>query len=264
MKSQRFIKYNRFKVRRKILILKNRFFGSVILFFIAFLIIFYLVYFYSFFQIKKIEISGNQKVSTEDIKNLIEINLPIKILFFNSKSIFLADLKKIEEEILNQFPQIGKVNFRRSFPEKLVFLVEERKPVAIFEKGEELFFIDNEGIIFEKVSGNDNWLIIRDPNFRREPKLGEVIVEKEKISQILKIQSGLKELKIEIVSTEIASQQRINVKTVEGWEIYFNPQNDVSQQVFNLGLILKEKISPEERRNLEYVDLRFGNQVYYK
>jgi len=263
-KSQRFRKYNRLKVRKKRLVFKNRFFLSFVLVLIAISILFYLVCFYSLFQIKKIEISGNQKVSTDEIRSLIEINLSRKILFFHSRSVFLIDLKKNEDKILNQFLQIGAVDLERDFPEKLTISIEEREPAAIFEEGEGLFFVDEEGIIFEKVSEKDNWLIIKNPNFGKEPKLGEEAVDKEKIPQILKIQSGLKELNIEIVSTEIVNQQRMNIKTSEGWEIYFNSRDDVSQQVFNLDLVLKKKISPEERRNLEYVDLRFSNQVYYK
>lgn len=263
-KSQGFKKYNKFKPKRKRFSLKNRFLWSIILFLIAFLIIFYLICFYSFFQVKGIEITGNQKVSTDEIRNLTELNFPRKILFFHSKSILLIDPKKNEGEILKQFPQIGAVYLERDLPEKLIISIEERKPAAIFEKGEELFFIDGEGVIFEKVSEKNNWLIVKNPSFEKEPKLGEEAVDKEKMSQILKIQSGLKESNIEIISTEVVSRQRINAKTSEGWEAYFNSQDDVSNQVFNLNLVLKEKISPEERRNLEYVDLRFGNQVYYK
>ena len=83
-------------------------------------------------------------------------------------------------------------------------------------------------------------------------------------AQILEIQSDLKELKIGIDLAEIVNQQRVNIRTLEGWEVYFNLEDGVSQQIFNLDIVLKEKISPEERENLEYVDLRFGNQIYYK
>lgn len=106
--------------------------------------------------------------------------------------------------------------------------------------------------------------MLKITNFESEPKLGERIIEKEKLSQILEIQSGLRDLKNEIVLVEVVNSQRINVKTFEGWQVYFNSQNNISEQIFNLNLVLKEKISPEKRRNLEYIDLRFGNQVYYK
>jgi len=281
-KSQQFRKYNKLKFRKKRSILKNRFFWSFILVLISFLVSFYLIGFHSIFQIEKVEISGNQKVSTENIRDLIEINLPKKILFFSSRSIFLVDLKEINENLLNKFPQIGKIDFDRDFPDKLIILIEERKPVAIFEErflskedimlegGATLrrekshFFIDEQGIVFEKVSEKGSWLVIKDPSLNQDMKLGERIIKEEKLSQILKIKSELEKSKIGINSAEIVNHQRVNIKTLEGWEVYFNLLDDVSQQVFNLDLVLKEKISSEERGNLEYVDLRFGNQVYYK
>ena len=253
-----------YRIKRGKRLLKSRFFWLSLLILIVFLAIFYLVCFHSSFQIKEVEIFGNQKVSTENVRNSVEINLPKKILLFDSKSIFLINLKGIEEDLLGKFPQISRVDFDRNFPSKLIISVEERKPVAILEKGEDNFFLDHKGIIFNKVSEKNSWLIIKNPSLNRDVRLGETIVEKEKLSQILKIQSELKELKIEIDSAEIVNQQRVNVRTLEGWEIYFSLENDVSQQVLNLNLVLKEKISPEERENLEYVDLRFGNQVYYK
>lgn len=261
-KSQPFRKPYRFKKKR--LILKSRFFWFPILILIAFLTVFYLVCFYSLFQIKEVEISGNQKVSAENIRNLIEINLPKKIIFLNSKSIFLVNFKKIEENLLGQLPQIGKVDFDRDFPNKLIVSVKERKPVAILEKGEDYFFVDEKGLAFEKISEKDSWLIIKNPSLAQELKLGEEVIEEEKLAKILEIRSELRKLEIRISLAEIISSQRVNIRTLEGWEIYFNLEDDVSQQVFNLNLVLKEKISPEERENLEYVDLRFGNQIYYK
>lgn len=253
-----------YRVKRKKKILKSRFFWFSLLILISFLAVSYFICFHSFFQIKEVEISGNQKVSSENIKSSVEINLPRKILLSNSKSIFLIDLKKVEESILRKFPQVNRVNFDRDFPSKLIILIEEKKPVAILEKGEDSYFLDQEGVIFEKVLEKRAWLIIKDPNLNQDIGLGEGVIERGKLSQILEIQSELKELKIEISLAEIVNQQRVNVRTLEGWDIYFNLEDDISRQVFNLDLVLKEKISSEQRGNLEYVDLRFGNQVYYK
>jgi len=261
IKSQYFKKY-RYNAKKSIF--KNRFFRLFILFLIFFIIIFYLVCFYSFFQIKNIEISGNQKISTQDLKNLAENNLSKKILFLPSKSIFLVDLNKIEKEILDKFPPIKKVYFEKKFPDKLTILINERQPAAILEENEKYYFIDNEGILFEEITEKGSWLIIKNSTSSQEVKLGEKILEQEKLSDILEIKSGLKDLDIKVEFAEIVNEKRVDVRTLDGWSIYFNLEDDISQQIFYLKTVLKEKISPEERRNLEYVDLRFGNQIYYR
>ena len=74
----------------------------------------------------------------------------------------------------------------------------------------------------------------------------------------MKIETKLKQdLEIQIELAEIVSDRRLNIKTSEGWEIYFNLQEDIDWQLTELALILKEKISPEKRGEIKYIDLRF-------
>jgi cell division septal protein FtsQ len=50
----------------------------------------------------------------------------------------------------------------------------------------------------------------------------------------------------------------------EGWQIYTDPQLNPNLQLRNLSLVLDNKINSDERLKLEYIDLRFGDRVYYK
>jgi len=62
----------------------------------------------------------------------------------------------------------------------------------------------------------------------------------------------------------MVSQDRINVQTEQGWKIYFNPQEDISWQITKLSSVLEKEIPPEDRENLEYIELRFGNLAPFK
>ncbi|KPJ54864.1 hypothetical protein AMJ49_07350 [Parcubacteria bacterium DG_74_2] len=273
MRTKRFRKP--YKIKRKKSILKNRFFWIGVLIIVISICLFYLICFLDFFQIEKIEIFGEQKVKTENIKNLIEKEISKKILFFPTKSIFLADLDNIQISILEEFPQITKVNLEREFPRVLKVEVIERKPVAVFvntsqnfedQNQDIFFFIDRAGIIYERVSEEitKDMFGIKNSGLGRESKLGEQIVEREKLAKILEIERKLKnDLKIQINSVEIVSEQRLNIKISEGWEIYFNLQKSLDWQLTELGLILEKKIPLEKREQLEYIDLRF-DKIYYK
>jgi len=61
----------------------------------------------------------------------------------------------------------------------------------------------------------------------------------------------------------IVSEERLNIAVSEGWEIYFNTEGDLDWQIKELWIVLEKQISPEKRKNLEYVDLRFS-RVFYK
>jgi len=231
---------------------------------IILIILLYLTCFYSFFQVKGVKISGNNKVSSEEIESVVSNNISRKILFLESDSVFLIDLYGIKKKVLNEFVLIKSVSFDRDFPDKLIVSVEERIPLAIFEGRNGIFFIDEDGVIFEEVEEREEWLTIKGNNFQENLYLGLVVISTEEMKKITEAEKGLKKLEVNPASVEIVNNKRMNFKSSEGWNIYFNLKEDISSQIFNLEVLLKEKISPEVRRNLEYVDLRFGNQLYYK
>lgn len=210
-----------------------------ILFLVSLGALFYAVFLSSFFQIKEIRISGNEKVLTEEIAG-----------FFGAGNILFFDADETSRIILEKFQKIANLNIKKELPDILIVQIEERKPVAVFFKDENHFFIDREGVIFEKISEvSEDALIIKGD---------EKFVQKEMIEKILKINSKLKnDFGIPFEEILIVSERRLNVKTLEGWEIYFNPEGDLDWQLEELAILLKEKIPLEKRGNLEYIDLRF-------
>jgi hypothetical protein len=47
-------------------------------------------------------------------------------------------------------------------------------------------------------------------------------------------------------------------------EIYFDVELDIKKQVENLRILYKEKLNQGLPSQLKYIDLRFGERVYYK
>lgn len=238
MKKYRYKKS--FKTKKKKFILKSKFFWLGLLVLLVFGGAVYLFIFSSVFQIKNIQVLGAQKISAQDITDVISTN---------SGNIFLTNFGKINKIILEKYPQIANINFERKFPDNLIAQIEERKPEVILCNND-CFFVDREGVAFEKVSEeNLGMLIIRAQS-----------ISQEQVSQILKIKSNQTVPFEEIL---IVSDTRFNVKTTEGWEIYFNPKENLDWQLTELDLVLKEKIPSEQRGNLEYIDLRFDKVFIY-
>jgi len=248
-----------YRIKRKKPILKNRFFwsGLLSLFFAGGII--YLVCFAPFFQIKGINISGCQKVKTQDLESTIKSQIVKNIAFFNTQSIFLVNSGKITAEIIKNFPQIEKISLQKELLDKLVVRVEERSPVALLCQGEKCFLIDKNGAAYEEISGLDyQGPKIKSQILLSEIKPGEIAIESSLMAQILKINSKLSDdFKIALQEFNITSEQRLNVKTVSGWEVYFNLKGDVDWQIVELKTILENKIPPKNWRNLDYIDLRF-------
>jgi len=269
-----------YRIKKKKSLFKSRLFWLTILVLIIFGGIFYLVCFSSIFQIKDIKISGNQKIQTQDIENLIKEKINQKLLFFPTKSIFLIKSNEIVESLLEKFLKIDKVNLKRRLPESLIVEIQERLPLGVWCQGENCFYIDKEGIIFEEnppkveedksssppfAATREAEFIIKSEESIAQGFLGEKVIEKVLLESIFEIQRKLKEsLKINIEEIIILEKEKINAKTSEGWEIYFNPTGDINWQLTKLSLVLEKEIPPERRKDLEYIDLRFGNFAPYK
>ncbi len=259
--------------RRKLKsIISNRFFWLAVLILIILGGIFYFMVFSPVFQVEKIKVEffNRQTIPVEEIQTEVESQINKRIFSFPTKSVFLANEKEIFGKISKKFPQLLKINIAPDFPHTLKVKIFEREPTAVFYQGENYFFIDKEGIIFDLVkyplsNGAEEYLKISNLTAYLPLNLGERVIKKEQISQILKIESKLKnDLKITLEEVLIISEERMNLKTAEGWEIYFNPKGDIAWQLTKLGAVLEKEIPSEERRNLEYIELRFGNFAPYK
>lgn len=246
MRKYRCKKSYKFRKKKSILrIFRSRYFWLAFLILVALGAVVYAVFLSSFFQIKEIKISGNKTITTEEI-----------VSSFGQGNVFLVNTKEISREILEKFPKIANVSIKRELPDILSVQIEERKPVAVFSQDGDYFFIDKEGVIFEKTPEKPSEMLI----IKGEKEL----IQKERLEKILKINSKLKDdFRIPFEEILIVSEGRLNVKTLEGWEIYFNPEGNLDWQLEELAVLLKEKIPSGERGNLEYVDLRF-DKIFIK
>lgn len=256
-------KIHRYKKKKSIF--RNKFFWTLLLLLVISTSIFYFVCFSQFIQIKKIEIYGTNKVEATKVESMVEKRLNKKILFWSSKSIFLANATGIKKELAKNFPEIETIKIQKRLPSNLAIEVKERVAVAIWchEGSDECFLIDREGIVFERGSLKNSF-VIRSGNENETPDVGQRVVEGDLMNTILKIkESGLKNRGIEIKEFLIRDKERVDIITTEGWEIYFNPERDVNWQITELSLLLEKEIPPERTKNLEYIDLRFS-KIYYK
>jgi len=257
---RRWQKPYRIKKRKK----DKRFFRFLILILILIGSLFYFLFFSSIFQIEKIEIVGNQKVNPQNLKKFLQDQIQKNIFGFKSESIFLLNPKKIEKSIQDQFPPVFEVDLKRRFPNQLFLEIKEREAIAIFQKNGNQFLLDREGIIFDWAKDLD-LIMIENLTLKKELVFGKKVIPKENLSQILKIKDLIeKNSDLKIKKASLISEQRADFLTTEDWQIYFNLRDNLENQVSNLILVLEKEITDKKRETIKYIDLRFGNRVYYK
>lgn len=96
------------------------------------------------------------------------------------------------------------------------------------------------------------------------PKVGERVLSPEEVQGILAFQEALARLGIAFAETRIdrLAGKWTAVRTMEGFDVLFDPTGDVAAQAAKLDTVLRTAIA--DRSKLRYIDLRFGDHVYYK
>lgn len=238
--------------------------------------LFYFIFYHPYFTIKKIEISGLEKISEPEIKDIIDSQINSRrLLIFKQNNIFIFDEDLIKNEINKKYA-LDFLGVEKKLPRDLKFEIKEKTPVVIWKTADRYYFVDKEGTIIREIpEGEIQNQPINQPDARlavvfdennASVTIKEVVLTKETVRAIAELQSnlfGIAGLSISNFRTIKHNDSTIKSLTNEGWDIYFSATNDLNAQIEKLKLFLGEKKS-EERQNLEYVDLRFPERVYYK
>jgi len=279
------LSYRKNHIKRKIKrtkpkksILKRRWFWVLILSIAVVLTFLFFLLFFPGLQLNNIIISGNHKVQSEELRQFISKRIGAKLIdagFFSisTKSIFITDMGRLSETILREFPIVERVSAVRELPDSMLINIEERAPIGAYcpdGAGSDFhcFLIDENGIFFEQLNKEAGDLVIVRQTFgENSVSLGENILQKNIAEAIYKIQSNLKNnFQIDLKEALITSPLRLDATTSEDWKIYFNlgQTPDIDSQLTKLDLLLKNEISSEARKHLEYIDLRFSDRAFYK
>lgn len=259
------IKYRKpHRYKKKKPILRKKFLALGFLVLVAIGVVFYGLFIWKVFWVDRIVISGERKITKEEIVSLAEKGLEGKVLFLATKSILAVNTKQIGENILKAFPQIASAEVKRSFFDAISVQITERTASALWCENDSCFSLDKHGVIFEQAPSDSGLIVIAATQPSGELFLGKTVIAEDKINQILAIENKLVEdSKIFIKKAVLVSNERLDIETTEGWTVRFNLRGDLDWQATELKLALERQISPEKRKSLEYIDLRFS-RVYYK
>ena len=149
-------------------------------------------------------------------------------------------------------------------PQTIVLGITERKPIGVFCSSESLdsgcFLVDNNGIVFEPLTIlPQDVTIVRQAINDKQVFTGENVVAQNMMDAIYKIQKSLKDnFQINLLEALISTPVRLDIKTGENWQIYFDldARANIDSQIEKLNLLLNSDHLATSRKNLKYIDLR--------
>ncbi len=236
------------------------------------------------FSIQTIEVSGAKEVPVSLITKYVEMELydgSHRIL--SRSNLFLYPRTSIEKAVAGYFPRIRTASISREslLAQAITVLVEERAPYARwcpspFAPGKpagDCFLMDDGGFIFADVATSTDALkthyVFRGAIATSTSPIGQQFLP-GRLSGILALLDRLGQAGRSAESVSVESEQdfEVTVSPAEGAKRGFIVRasfgNDGGAVVRNLELVLSSDILRGKEAELEYVDLRFGNRVYYK
>jgi cell division septal protein FtsQ len=257
------------------------FFQKSVFWFLALILLIFviwLIFFAPFFRIKEILIIGNEATSSEKIKNEVNQIIQKRAFFVLPKdNIIFIKPAEIEKALEQENPSFQKIEAEKKFPNILKIEILERRSAIIWCRRENCFFTDKNGIAYAEVFSaeltpfgekeNIEKMLVVQEEKEGEIKISQKVADQNFIGFILEISKNLKQIEnLEIISlrTPESASLEIWITTTGGWQAVFNASEPAKKQAGNLAKFLSEKISEEERKNLEYIDLRIPEKIYYK
>lgn len=229
--------------------------------------------------ISEVKIVGVRAVSNSELLALAQQSLTEKYFGFLSKrSILTAPRGSIRKKVLDTYPEIKSASVRQKGLTSLSLEVSERAPIGLWcagakEKQETsasstpCYFMDDLGYIFASAPLFDGSVfIVYTGLITKEVPLRETYSITPSFAQISTFAESLRKEGIRVVSIS-ADVHGEKIMTLEhGIKIFLNDSLPLSKVKDNLNVTLNEIGYFKEaiRPNIEYVDLRFGNKVFFK
>ena len=226
--------------------------------------------------IQTIEVGGAKEVSASSISNYVETELSDGSRRILSRSnIFLYPRASLEKAVTDTFPRIRTAAISRPslFAQTITVVVGEREPYARWCDGEECYLMDDGGFIFATASTSTD--TIRTPYIftgaagTSTPPIGQRFLAGRFVG-VLALLDRLGQAGWSAESVSVENERDFEAKvspasgTEKGFIVRVSFGNDGETVVKNLQLVLSSDVLRGKESELEYVDLRFGNRVYYK
>ncbi len=225
-------------------------------------------------NIINIQISGNKIIDTKMIEQIAKDKLTGYYLWVIPKTNFLLYPKKeIEKELTDKFKRLKDITLNIKDLKTLEINLSEREalytwcgampPESTGDDKQKCFFVDKDGFIFDEA-----------PYFSGEVYFKFYGDIEKNFTKLISFKETLEKMDLKPVALQVLENDDIKIslsmggKRISYPEIIFKTDSNFQKLTENLQAALNTEPLQSNFKNkyssLLYIDLRFGNKVYYK
>lgn len=223
------------------------------------------------FDITDAEVVGTTTVSPQEVGTKVESYLSQPFLFvFHRRNRFLFNQSDLKAAISSSYA-FDRIDVERKEGHVTV-KIQEKVPRLVWRSGEHWYFVDGSGTVIREITkeeaGQDDDPAKPLPRFldvdHADVTVGNTVLSKDEAANALTFQELLRAQNILFGTTRVdrLAGEWMSVETADGFSVLFDPIADVAKEAANLDAVLRNEV--KDRAALSYVDVRFGDHVYFK
>ena len=218
-----------------------------------------------YLKIDKIELTNNQDITFEEIDEFLQAKLTVsRWLIFKNSNYFLFKDKEAAEELLVNY-NLDQVKVDKKFPDKLIVTVKEKISHFIWVKDDSLYLLDASGALNRQIKARDDKYLIIEDSRAYTPSDDQKFSAEDMdiINQIYLSWHDTIGAKAKLVKIMIDDNWNLlELHTEIGYYVKLDSSQNIKQQINNLNQIISA--GNIHGIDVDYIDLRFGDKVYFK
>lgn len=225
----------------------------------------------SVITITEIKVSGTKVLDQKKVTEIAQTGLKEKYLYFVSRNnTFLYPRAKIKEDIMNAEKRVREVNIAVESNNVLHIELSERKPFALWCKevkdmADDCYFLDADGFIFAKAPNFYGKVFFKyyDVLGDGDP-VGKTYMDGAHLKVVQNFARDVSELGLVPFGLKVRSLGEYDFVLEKGGRIMFSDKDSFDQTLANLETLIGSQPALKDQSNIEFIDLRFGNKLFYK
>jgi len=217
----------------------------------------------NYFKIDTVELNGQNDLSVDELQEFLDNKLSTKkFLFFENNNYFLVPVDSLQEQLKQEY-NLEDAVIEKSWPDSLKITVKEKSSHFIWQKDDSLYLLDAQGLLNRQISVLDHKYLVLDDKRDHRPS-GDKIFTDEEIDIINQIYLNWMDLvasKAKLTKITIYNNWDLDLNTEIGFYVKIDKDQDIKEQLTNLRRVLEENITGVD---IDYIDVRFGDKVYFK
>lgn len=221
-----------------------------------------------YFQINNISISGNTVLSEKEIEIYINQKIHEPLLYFFSQATALTYPKKeIKDYIASKGLIVKDYKVTVDSFKTIEVQIKERDAVARLCNDKSCFLLDQEGLAYMQDDIEYKNVINFSSKYLESFVLGSTLAKKEYFSEFISFINMINDLGFQSHKIDISKQNDLLVNTGTTSPMFFLAfGQDMNKLEERLNALMKDQVFKDKilKNRIDYIDLRFGNKIYYK